>query len=173
MFGLTNPWILLGAVVAAVAIAGGGYTAGHKQGTTAQAQADQKQFDRINQGITAQKAEAAKLYREAQDKALAAVQENDRIKTQLETEHANNAKAITDIRHKYDSLQLRFRAKDAGAGPNGSSPLPSGGNPAGAESAPIVQLPDEVTRGLRQLAQDADQLANDYRKCYGFLYPKP
>lgn len=169
MFGLTNPWVLLGAVMAALALAAGGYSAGHSNGVDSQAAKDQKQFDSINQAITQAKADAARLYREAQDANAILAAERDKLKTTLEQQHANDTKITADLRNKYDSLQLRFRAKGAGAGANGSSPVPPSGNTAVPESAPVVSLPDDVTRSLRQLAEAADQVANDYRKCYGFV----
>ena len=163
-----NPYIILGALVSAIALFSGGFMAGKHYGTTTQKVADQAEFDKINNERTAQKAEANKLYRQAQSDIIALQAERDTLKTTLETERETNRKATDDLRTKYSGLSLRFRAQSARPGANSGSTACPGTGPASAAAAPVLQLPDSITSDLRQLALDADKLRDDYAECYGY-----
>ena len=164
---IPNPWIIL-LVVLAIAGAGiGGELAGHKAGVASQKVADQAQFDKINTDLTKQKAEANALLESEQAKLIAAIAERDRLKSNMEKEHAENLANIATLRRSYAGLSLRFRPEQAAGSGNGSGCANGAkGNPPSADDATVVQLPDSVTNGLRQLAEDADNLAADYKLCY-------
>lgn len=164
-----NPSTILIAIVAALAIAAGAYTVGRGHGINAQKVADQAQFDAINRGIEKQKADANALYRTAQADIIALQAERDRFKTQLEKNREQDRTATDAARDRLAGFGLRFRPQQAGGSGQGCpGTLPGSPNPAGAASAPVVELPAALARRLRSIAHDADQLADDYRQCYGY-----
>lgn len=162
------PYRILGALLLVLALVSGGYTYGHHNGANGQKVVDQVQFDKINQGITDQKAQANTLYRNAQDANVALMAERDQLKTTLEKEHANHQAATAALRDKYAGLGLRFNAEAPRLGNGGGSTQRAGTDPASASGPAVIQLPGEITENLRRLAFDADQLADDYRECYGY-----
>jgi len=164
-----NPWIILGAVVALIAAGGAGYTTGSKHGKLEQQATDQAQFDDTNAKLTAQKDEANLAYAKFQENNLKLAVERDELKTKLEADREAARIATDNLARKYSSLSLRYNATKApGCG------IGSGAAQGAQPDSPIdagtseVQLPDEITRGLRQLVKDADDLADDYRKCYAY-----
>jgi hypothetical protein len=164
-----NPYLILGIVLVIGAAGIGGCNYGHDTGINEQKAADQAQFDKLNSDIANQKIQANAVYRNAQDANLALMIERDQFKTRLEKEHANNQAATTALRDKYFGIGLRFTAEPtARLGSGGGSTKGAEINPAGDEPASLVQLPGEIAANLRRLAFDADQLADDYRKCYGY-----
>ena len=164
-----NPYFIIGFVLAIITAGVGGCTYGHGTGVDEQKAADQLQFDKYNQDITDQKTKANALYRKAQDDNLALMTERDQLKTTLEKQHAINQAATAALRDKYFGVGLRFSARQtAGFGSGSGSAQGTGTDSAGAEPAASVQLPGEIAANLRRLAFDADQLADDYRKCYGY-----
>ena len=164
-----NPYALIVAIVLAVALWFGGDHAGHKRGINAQKVADQRQFDQINAEREQQKATANVIYRKAQDDNLTLMVERDQLKTKLEKEHATNQKATDDLRTRYSGLGLRFTTdQGAGLGLSSRSAQGAGTDPASAIAPAFVQLPDALAADLQQLTFDADRLADDYRKCYGY-----
>lgn len=163
-----NPYLILGFVLSLIAAGGTGFASGHHYGVVDQQAVDQVLFDKVNQDIADQKAQANAIYRKRQDDNLALMLERDQLKTRLEKRHATNQANTAALRDKYSGLGLRFTAEAPRLG-NGSRCAPSpGADPASNEPAAIVQLPGEITEGLLQLAFDADSLADDYRKCYGY-----
>lgn len=163
-----NPYFIVGFVLAIIIAGVGGCTYGHGTGVDEQKVADQTQFDKLNQDITDQKTKANALYRKAQDDNLALMTERDQLKTTLEKQHAINQAATAALRDKYFGVGLRFNAESPRLGNGGGSTQGAGTDPASAEPATLVQLPGEIAADLRRLAFDADQLADDYRKCYGY-----
>ena len=165
-----NPYFILAFVLALAGAGAGGYMTGHRAGTNAQQVADQAEFDTINAGITAQKAQADKLYREGQATIIALQIERDQFKTNLEKEHAAHQKATDDLRNSYAHVGLRFATgQTSGLGGGGGLSQAAGGNTASATGATVVQLPDETASALRGIAYDADRLADDYRLCYEYV----
>lgn len=166
---MPNPWFILLFVLMLVGAFAGGEHIGNVRGTDAQKVADQKQFDTIEAERTTQKAEANALYRKAQDANLALMTERDQLKTTLGEQDAKNRKATLVLSASLATLKLQFRsAQSAGDRADGGSAKSSAANPACAESAAVVQLPDKVASDLRRLTFDADALADDYRLCYGY-----
>lgn len=161
-----NPLIYL---VAALAIFTAGFGGGHRVGTNAQKVADQAQFDQINADLTEQKATANAVYRKFQENNLALMVERDKLKTNLEKENEAHRVATAALRDKYAAVGLRYSAaQDAGHWPGGGSPTGAGADPASPAAPAVVQLPDPIATNLRRLTFDADTLADNYRKCYGY-----
>lgn len=163
-----NPYIILGIVLSLIAAGGAGFAAGDHVGAADQKAADQVQFDKINQATADQKTQVNAMYRQKQDANLALMTERDQLKTTLEKEHANHQAATAALRDKYAGLGLRFIAEAPRLGNGGGCTQSAGVDTASAEPAAIVQLPGEIAADLRRLAFDADQLADDYRECYGY-----
>jgi len=169
-----NPWIIVAAIVALAGAGLGGYTTGRSAGVNAQKVADQVQFDTINEALTNQKAEANAAYRAFQEHNLALVVERDQLKTNLEKRYAQDAAATDAARREYAGLGLRFQPAE-NAGSRGCR-LGTGSAEAdapGPDAAATVELPAPITSDLRQLTLEADRLADEYRKCYGYAVAAP
>lgn len=148
------------------------FAVGHWQnsaGMNEQKVADQKEFDRINEKTAADKAAADVKYRQAQADQIALLTERDQLKTQLEKEHANNQAATDAVRNRYAGLGLRYKSAKA-AGPGGGCASPTGAAPdsASPDGPATFELPAALAGELRQIAYDADTLADSYRECYGY-----
>lgn len=163
---MTNPYVLLALFIAlAAAIAGAGYE-GHKFGVDQQKAADQGQFDAFNKQVDANKAQAAALLAKANADILAAITERDQAKHQLEVTYAQAQQATDTLRTQFASQRLRFTiptpaAGNGGGGTDGTAP--DANRPAGPT---VVQLPDQISSDLWQLAYDADKLKDAYAACY-------
>jgi len=141
----------------------------HTAGVTAQKVADQVQFDTINQKLADQKAEAAEILKKANASNLALMVERDRLKTTLEKTREENRQATAAARDHYAGLGLRFQpSQAAGCGRGGGGTQGAGADPAATDAAATVELPEAITASLRQITYDADTLADEYRKCYGY-----
>ena len=119
-----------------------------------------------------QKADAAALYLAAQQAAASALQANAELRAKQEQSDVQH-KALTDsLRHDLGLQRLRYTvpAAPAGRGQGGGDSVPATGERASVAPATVVQLPDEIASGLRQLAYEADQVTDAYRKCYAFVY---
>jgi hypothetical protein len=164
---MINPYAILAAFIFWLgSLAGVGWWQ-HNAGRDAQKAVDQAQFDKINADLSQQKTIAADTYKTAQDIIIQTMAERDKFKTQLETDHAQNIKAITDLRNKYAGVGLRFTTtQSAGCGAGSASPMPSEAGAARITTPTVVQLPESLASNLRALAFDADMLAAEYKKCY-------
>jgi len=141
----------------------------HTAGITEQKVADQVQFDQINQGIADQKTKAASLLAKANADTLALMTERDTLKTTLEKTREDNRKATAAARDHYAGLGLRFQpAEVAGCRLGSGCAGTTTADAAGAHGAAPVELPGAITASLRQLTFEADNLADEYRKCYGY-----
>lgn len=166
---MPSPWLILGGVLLVLALVAGAGVKGHSMGVQAQKVADQVQFDKINAGLTKQKAEANAIYQKAQGDIIALQQERDQFKTQLGVKDAQNRKATAALTARYSGLRLRFRtAKSAGTGANCASTVSSSPNPAGDAGTTVVVIPDALNHDLFQLARDADDLRDSYATCYAY-----
>ena len=138
-------------------------------GINEQKVADQARFDKANNDIAEQKAQANAAYRAFQEHNVALMVERDQLKTTLEKEHEKNRIATDALRNKYAAASLRFAASQgAGSGDGGRSAQGAGIDSASSSAAAVVQLPDQITADLRRLSFDADELADNYRECYGY-----
>jgi len=158
-------------IVIAFAVGGGGYYAGHKNGSNAQKAEDQAQFDKINGERAAQKADANALLQ----KIEAGIIEQQRSwadqNLRLEKQSAELNKANDDLRAALSTHGLRFTipalkgGADRTCSPGANGPKTSA---PGTPSPTLIQLPDSIAGNLRQLVFDADQLNVQYRKCYQY-----
>lgn len=166
---LLNPWVILGAVLAAIAVYAAGDYRGHARGVNQQKAEDQIIFDNINAKIARQKAEAAAAYRQAQDDVIALQVERDQLKNDLGKRREDDRKATDATRAKFAGVGLRIPApKSSGVGADSCGPKAAGGDAAKPDAPATIELPAAVTRDLRQLTLEADTLADEYRKCYGY-----
>lgn len=145
---------------------------GVEQGQGEQQKADQKTLDDINVQLSKQKADADALYLAKVKEVLDTVKQRDAFKKQLG--EANEKDRLSTEAHHVElaGQQLRFATScnptNAGGGGSGGSAASPGGTAAANDATTIVQLPAKITSDLRQLAFDADRLADEYRKCYGY-----
>ena len=164
-----NPYLIIAAIAVVVGSWVGGNHVGHIGGMNEQKVADQARFDEINAEISQQKAEASEKYRTAQENNLALMTERDQLKTTLGKEHEQNRVNTAALRDKYAGTGLRYtNGTGSGVGAGGISASGSDNNPASASGSTVLQLPDAIGANLRQLAFDADTLADSYRECYGY-----
>jgi hypothetical protein len=177
-----NPWFLFGALLSLFLAFGTGHHQGYKSGVNEQKVADQKTIDAANtraQGIidgyniqvAEQKAVATNKAIAQRDEVIALQAERDKFKSQLGAEHVKNQDTTRRLSAAYAAYSLRFKP-DIGAGSwNSAGPGESSKGDAACNAPPeVVQLPEALTRDLRQLATDADELNDDYKHCYGYAY---
>jgi hypothetical protein len=167
---MVNPWVILGFVIALATTNLGSYFYGMGIGKDKQAVADQVQFDEINQKLTDQKAEANAKYRDAQGSIIALQEQRDKFKNQLGEQHVKNQALTNKLRDSYDAYGLRFDASEVARCWRGGR-LAKGAecDATGNAGATEIQLPESLARALQSIAYDADQLADDYRLCYGYV----
>lgn len=166
---ILNPYFIIGALIAAAALFFGGDHLGHTRGVNEQKVTDQLQFDKINDERTQQKDEANRLYQGAQANIIALIAERDKLNHDLEVKDAEHKQVTAGLAAKYAGLELRFRAaQGAGDRANGAGTNGSGPNAPSADDAPVLQLPDQITRDLRKLTRDADELKDAYSTCYAY-----
>lgn len=161
-----NPYIIIAAIIALAGAFFGGERIGHRNGVNQQKVADQAQFDKVNTDLAKQKAEAARLYEQAQKDIITKQTAEAEFKTQLEKQRAQANTTITALRRDYDARSLRFTIKDPGCRAGGGDSSATQGNPASPATTTEVQLPDSIARNLRQLVEDADSLKIEYQACY-------
>jgi hypothetical protein len=175
-----NPWFILGGLLSLFVAFGAGHHQGHKTGINAQKVASQEVIDTANkrtQGIidgyntqmADQKAIATTRAIAQRDEVIALQAERDKFKSQLGAEHVKNQDTTRRLSAAYAAYSLRFKP-DIGSGSwhsAGSGEDAKGGPACDAPSA-VVQLPEALTRDLRQFATDADELNDDYKLCYGY-----
>ena len=168
---MLNPWIILAVVLAIIGAGGGGFASGHHFGTASQKVADQVEFDRINKQIAERKATADAIYRNAQAVIIQQAADMAQSDNQREEERQSNVKAINDLRSRYAAVGLRFSTGQASR--LGGCRLDADGqsaDPAGNNGATEIQLPDEITRRLQDIAYDADALKVDYAILYAWAH---
>jgi hypothetical protein len=166
-----NPWTLLAGLVLAIALFAGGYYKGNQAGINAEKVRTQGIIDGYNQQIAEQKAEASKKAIEQREEVIALMDERDKFKKQLGEKHVENQVITNRLYDAYAAYGLRFRTESTSVGCGSGSGSGEGaeGRAASDETTTIVQLPDEITRNLRQLVRDADELNDDYKLCYGYV----
>lgn len=167
---IANPWMILGVLLAFLAVGGGGYGYGHHNGVNAQKVAGQGMVDKVNDDLAAQKTEAAILLKKSNDRLLQTLADRDAVKAQLENTHVANQAATTALRNQYAALGLRFRTQGAGCGGSGGNSVPEASAPASDTTTTDIQLPDSITRNLRQLAEACDSLKDDYKLLYDWAH---
>jgi len=154
-------------VVIALAIFAAGFGGGHTVGVNSQKVEDQVEFDRINKQLLDNKTVAAGILAKKNAENISLAEERDRIKSTLEKEREDNRTVTGNLERKYSGLSLRFRAtKDAGCWAGSGISGKAKDDAIGIATTTEVQLPDEIAGNLRQLTKDADELNDDYTKCY-------
>jgi hypothetical protein len=166
---MMNPWVILGAVVFYFASLFGADQFGHSRGINQQKVISQAQFDKTNSDLADQKAFANQRYRDAQNSILALQADRDKFKQLLGAKNVENQNITNKLRDTYAAYGLRFQsAENTGCGHSAGFTESGTGNGAGNAETKIVQLPETITRNLRQLAYEADQLNDDYKLCYDY-----
>lgn len=177
-----NPWTIVVALLLAISLAGGGYYKGHKNGMNEQAVADQKLItaanqraqgiiDGYNKQIADQKATANQMAMSQREEVIALQAERDKFKSQLGAKHAENQTLTRRLADAYAAYGLRFRTtiESGWCGDGAGVRQDSQGQSAGAPGTAVIQLPEALTRNLRQLVREADELNDDYKLCYGYV----
>ena len=166
---MPNPWFILGGVLLVLALCAGSAYEGHSYGVDSQKVEDQKEFDAINAKLAQQKTDAAAILATVNAANLALAVERDKLKTSLGEQDAKNRKATLVLNANLATAKLQFRtAQGSGCGDSSSGTGSPGATSSSPQSSAVVQLPDKITIDLRQFALDADNLANDYKLCYGY-----
>lgn len=154
-------------VVAAIVIFAAGFGGGHTVGVNSQKVEDQVQFDKVNKQLEDNKTEAAQILARDNAKNVTLAEERDQIKSTLEKEREDHRTATNELERKYSGIGLRFlTTQNTGCGASGGVTGKAQNDPVNTPTATEIQLPGEITRNLRQLARDADDLNDDYAKCY-------
>jgi hypothetical protein len=166
-----SPWTLLAGLVLAISLFGGGYYKGNQAGINAEKVRTQGIIDGYNLQIAEQKAAAASKAIDQRDQVIVLQAERDKFKKQLGEQHVKNQDLTNSLHDAYSAYSLRFRAEpeNTGCGHGSGSCESTQGAGAGDAGATVVQLPDALTRDLRQLVKDADALNDDYKLCYGYV----
>ena len=165
-----SPWLIVGAILAAIAIAGGGYVKGSYDGVNRQKVADQMQLDQINRQLADQNAVATMLIQANAKRILALLNERDKLKLDLERTHVKNQKITDDLRLQLSVTSLLFRtAPGTECGPSNPGGGTASGNPASTPASTLVLIPEPTAGNLKQLAYEADQLADAFRECYSWV----
>jgi len=166
-----NPYVLIGLLIAAIALGAGGYLSGEKNGHNAQKAIDQAQFDKVNADITENKRVANNALIAAQQGIIQIQQQRDAFKQQLGEQHVKDQASTDAIHNLLLNSRLQFTAEVTGRGASGTSYVPSASNPSGDNGTAVCQLPTTIEGNLRQLTLDADNLRNDYKELYDFNHP--
>ena len=149
------------------AAAVGGDHFGYGRGDQARQVTDQKQFDKLNNDLATQKAQANETYRMLATAATKRGQEAEDYKHQLEVTREKSRTDLAALRSQYDGRSLWFSTtKAAGCGDGSGGTQGSAGSSPGAEAAVRVELPPALRSSLRQLMDEADDLRVDYKACY-------
>lgn len=168
MMGVPYLWIALAAVWAA-SLAGVGVWQ-HGAGKHAQRAADQAQFDKINTDIAQQKADANAQLRAALESSIAAAQQQAETQSRLEQDHVEHQAVTDDLRKRLAGERLRFAAAQGSrCGGGGHGAVPEAASSARPAETAVCELSAEAASALREIAVDADRLADDYRLCFGFV----
>lgn len=145
---------IIGAILVAVFIFGFGYKSGGNAVRVEYQTALQEQQAIANEMIQANI-----------NKVQSTIAENETIKQKLERERRTNAKTTHDLRIKLSTNSLQFTPSSGQGGTDTMST--EGSSPSNARTAPI-QLPEQITRSLQELAFDCDTLKDDYTLLYNF-----
>jgi hypothetical protein len=175
-----NPWVIIGVLAMLIGSYLGGHHQGYKAGSDQQAVNDQKEItaanrrtqgiiDGYNIQIADQKATAVSKAIDQRDQVIALQAERDKFKSQLGAEHVKNQDTTRRLSAAYAAYSLRFKP-DIGTGSGHcAGPGESAQGGAASDAHPeVVQLPATLTNDLRQLVEDADELNDDYKLCYGY-----
>lgn len=138
----------------------------HHQGELSKGAEDQKQFDQINDDLATQKSDAAAILARNMADNVALMTERDSLNTQLEKAHAQHTTDTNALRDRFAGVGLRFKPTEAaGCGPGGADKVSTAASPSVPAAGADVELPTAIAGRLRQLAFDADTLADNYRMC--------
>ena len=161
-----NPWVILGIVLLWIASLGAvGWKAneiGHKT----------ERSDWLNKE-NAELVAANKKIQDLQNDARKTEQEHAARLAEIGAAHAKEmvdkeAQRRRDLAAIRDGA-LKLRIASSRICPGGSSPSETGPTPGERDGAATVELPQQITSDLFDLANDADQVADQLRACQGVI----
>lgn len=174
---MPNPYVLLLGLILAAGSLFGAMRYGEDRGIALQAQADQVRIDKITKELAKQTADANQLRHDLDAAALEKARLNAVITQQQEIAHVQDQQ-LTEARRRAlaradgGRLRVAVTIPDSACGSGGGGDVPAGTDPAGSPRTAVVELPGQVRADLLDLVHDADVLADSYRQCYRFAYPR-
>lgn len=164
MIPFANPYILLGAAGAALALSAGSFYAGHHWATT---QAEAERAKMVAAQLEVERV-ANKALTEANDRASKSDERFAKIQQDMEKKQHEN-QAIIDAAHKQLSTIKRLR--DPGSRSSDCGDLPKNTTAPGdpVDATPPGYLSDEFTEFLREQAYAADQVSVYAKTCHDWV----
>ncbi len=161
-----NPWIIVGFLVALIAVGAGGYLKGEHDGTTAEKAVWQK---RDNDELRTANARILELEEQARSEERRHAEELAAISAGFEKEKANAAiqkdRDVAAARAGALSLRIHSPCKDPGGSEGSAASAPA----SERDGAATIELPREVTANLFALADDADEVVKQLTACQAVI----
>lgn len=161
-----NPWIIVGFLVALIAVGAGGYLKGEHDGKTAEKAEWQ---GRENTELTAANAKIFALEEGARKLEREHAQRLADISAKFEKDKANAAaqkeRDIAAARAGALSLRIPSPCKDPGGSDGGAAPA----SPGERDGAKTTELPRAVTEFLLGFADDADEVVDQLTACQAVI----
>lgn len=161
-----NPWLIVGALVALIAVGLGAGAYGHHLGVTAEREAwEKREAQELADANTKIRTleEAARTSEAAHAAALAEI---DAKHTQeIEDAKKQRDRDVRDARSGRIVLRIPTPCKAAGGGAAAKAPAAPGVGDGGA----TAELPRAVTADLLELADDADAVVRQLQACQGVV----
>lgn len=159
---MLNPWIILAIVIAFVMQ---GIVIGKWQNKVGHTEERVEWQAKEVVQVTAANAAIKRINDEARSKEQAHVDAMAALAAQLAKERASN-----DARRKADAAAIRdgalkLRIATSSICPDSGAAGPPRPAASGSDAAATVELPQQITRDLFDLANDADQVADQLRAC--------
>lgn len=158
--GVPNPWLLLAAVLAML----GCFTAGNFHGH----QAERKTWE---VSTANQRATAGEMLARSETRRLDAERAHNIFKDEVERDHADNQKRISDLYERNRGLLAAGRLRDKQGSAGGTcraDGVPADSRAAGGDSSAAAgcELSDATSQSLLVLARDADRTAAYAAACH-------
>jgi len=163
---------IIGFLCLSIGIVTGGLYYGHTRyvaGVEATRVAWDADRARWQSALDKQKHDALQLIITAQAQADAVAKSNQRLHDQQEKDYAAHQQETSALRAQLATRSLRYAvASSAGRRSGSCGAVPSAAPAADAPASSVVQLPDALQRSLATLMYEADQLRDNYQRCYAY-----